>query len=382
MTVRALYVIDDLALAGAQRQLANVLPHMARHGVDLRVCALGRDLAMAADVTAAGADLVAPQASRWSPLVLSQLVRTVRRQKIQVICSGLAKSIALGRLAAGMTGAGYVIHDHSGPVWDQPGGIVGPWADRFMRHVALRCARRADRIIVVSDHGRDWLQQAVPRTASRIDVIANGVDLDTLTAAWEERAQHRRDLRRELAIPPDAPIVLYAAGSRRVKRWPLFVDTALRLVAEDPRVVFVGAGGGAAVDGLQARIDAAGAADRVRLIGMRDDVPRLMAAADIFLHPSESESDGIVLKEAMSVGLPVIASDIPSVHANLLGGRLGQLIPVPDHDGLAQALRDLLAAPDRRHALGAAARAHALQHFGLDASAAAMARVLTDAAPS
>lgn len=129
----------------------------------------------------------------------------------------------------------------------------------------------------------------------------------------------RNEFRRELGWPSEAKIVLFAG---RMDQSPEFshplnhknsgfaVAIGIEAARLDPavRMVFVGAAS-PAVPILQGRIASAGLADRLRFIGVRSDLKRLMSASDVLLFPSRGEGLGMVAVEAQAAGLPVLASD-------------------------------------------------------------------------
>jgi glycosyltransferase involved in cell wall biosynthesis len=90
-----------------------------------------------------------------------------------------------------------------------------------------------------------------------------------------------------------------------------------------------------------------GLADRVRFLGHRGDVPKLMKAVDVMVHPSiDPEPFGRTLVEAMLAGVPVIATDAGAAPDILEGGRAGTLVPPNDHQALAAAIASVLAQPE------------------------------------
>ena len=104
---------------------------------------------------------------------------------------------------------------------------------------------------------------------------------------------------------------------------------------------------------LRSAGEQAGIADRVRFLGQRSDVPRLMAAADVFCQPNTGpEPFGFVLVEALHAGLPVVTSDFGGA-VEIVDTSCGVLTKPGDHEAVAAALRDLIEDPSRRRALGA-----------------------------
>jgi glycosyltransferase involved in cell wall biosynthesis len=101
-------------------------------------------------------------------------------------------------------------------------------------------------------------------------------------------------------------------------------------------------------------------------MGHRDDVPAILAAADLFVLPSESEASPNVILEAMAGGLPVVASRVGGIPELVADGVTGHLVPPADPQALATAVLDLLDRPDRRAAFGRAARMRIAREFSFD----------------
>jgi glycosyltransferase involved in cell wall biosynthesis len=107
---------------------------------------------------------------------------------------------------------------------------------------------------------------------------------------------------------------------------------------------------------------AAALGPRFRRLGYRTDVPRLLAAADVFALPSHFEGLPMSVIEAMLCGLPVVATDIRGPREMVLDGETGLLVPPATVDLLAAALQDLAGDPGRRARMGEAGRRRALEH--------------------
>ena len=118
-----------------------------------------------------------------------------------------------------------------------------------------------------------------------------------------------------------------------------------------------------------------GVADGVVFTGQRSDVPRLMAAADVFAMPSLGEPFGLVFLEAMAMQLPVVALDSGGAPEVVEDGVTGFLVEPGDMDGLTSKLLALLEDPKRRQRMGAAGRQRVEAHFTTPRMAADTARV-------
>jgi glycosyltransferase involved in cell wall biosynthesis len=156
--------------------------------------------------------------------------------------------------------------------------------------------------------------------------------------------------RAALGAPDDAVLVLALGRLHRVKGF----DVLLHAIAQAPKLHLWIAGDGPERGTLTAQLHSLGLAGRVRLLGWREDVPALMAAADMLVCPSRHEPLGNVVLEAWAQHLPVIASAAEGPRELIRPGLTGELVQIGDADALAAAMQALAADPARRAALAEA----------------------------
>jgi len=151
----------------------------------------------------------------------------------------------------------------------------------------------------------------------------------------------RVSVREELGIAEGELLVLTVANLRKEKGYDVLIDAARGVVAEDSRVRFVSAGWGPLESELVAARDAAGLGDRLEFLGRRTDVMRLMAGSDVFVLASRQEGVPVSIMEAMSLGLPVVATSVGGVVELVTSEVNGLLVSPGRPDLLAQALSRL-----------------------------------------
>lgn len=186
-------------------------------------------------------------------------------------------------------------------------------------------------------------------------LIPNGVPVGAFADA---RAQHRVRARAELGLA-DGEVLVFTAGRLNAQK-----NHALLLQAfADPRLggaTLCVAGDGELRPALEAQ--AAALSGRARLLGVRRDVPALLGAADVFALSSDYEGNPLVVMEAMAAGLPVVSTAVGCVPELVVPGT-GLLVDPGQPGALADALAALAADPDRRRAMGEAAKARAARAF-------------------
>lgn len=207
---------------------------------------------------------------------------------------------------------------------------------------------------------------------ARSHVIPYGVDV----ALFRPDAAGRAAARRDLGLPADAPVALGVGRMATKKGFHVLIAALAEIFAEAPELRIVLAGGGDRLEEL--RRAAAPWQGRVIFPGavLHDTLPDLYRAADFFVlpavHDDKGNVDGLpnVILEAMASGLPVVASGISGIPLAITPGEQGILVAEGDRRALARAVTELANAPERRVAMGAAARRRAESELTWDAVAA------------
>ena len=160
--------------------------------------------------------------------------------------------------------------------------------------------------------------------------------------------------------------IITVANLRPEKNHETLIAAAAILQAAHPGVRFQVVGDGSRRCELEALTRARGVERIVEFLGHRDDVPELLAAADLFVLPSRSEAFPNGAIEAMAAGLPVVASDVGGLHDLIEHDRTGVLVPPADPEALGAATGALMARPERARAIGDAARAEVRRRYSFE----------------
>ncbi len=171
---------------------------------------------------------------------------------------------------------------------------------------------------------------------NRMVAIHNGISTEEFRFCGAARAE----LRRALGIDKDCKLIVAVGKLSEQKDYPNLFNALKRLDPETVRFQAFVVGEGPLKVELEDKIDSLGLRDRVRLLGVRHDVPRLMSAADVFVLPSAWEGFGLVVAEAMACQRVVVATDCGGVKEVL--GDAGYLVPPRQAKGLRDALHAAL----------------------------------------
>jgi glycosyltransferase involved in cell wall biosynthesis len=222
----------------------------------------------------------------------------------------------------------------------------------------------ADAVIVPTESMREHLVDL--GVTVRVEVIPSGIDLRHFSAGTRSGA-----LRSQLGVRAGERMLLFVSRLAREKNVELLLDAAR---ASSVPVRLVIAGDGPERTMLEQRAAEHGIADRIRFLGSveRERLPDLYASADAFVFPSVTETQGLVLVEALAAGALVIAADAPPVR-EVLGGA-GRLV-APEARAFASAFADVPIAPDAGETAKACAAA---ARYGIDRQAQRVAALYED----
>jgi glycosyltransferase involved in cell wall biosynthesis len=232
----------------------------------------------------------------------------------------------------------------------------------LLRRVEPLGNRLADVILVNSDAVRRDVERTELHWEGKFRKIYNGVAPIEPWAPDEAMAFRRRE-----GIPNDTLVALCVSNFYPYKGHEELVEAVAKVVPMYPNVIFLMVGrDSGTVEATKARVRERGIERSVRFVGSRTDVPDLLRASDLFVHPSREEGFSNAILEAMAAGLPVVACDVGGNPEAIVDGETGRLVPPRNAVAFASAVAELLADPEKRKAMGEAGRHRATERFSLD----------------
>lgn len=372
--MRVTFLTTGLETGGAEYALLRLAPALSECALDCSVVSL-RSLGTVGPllqeqrvpVTALG--LPEPRAMLRAPAALARVIRQFRPDLLHgwMYHGNIAATIA-GRLAGVPVAWG--IRQSLGL------GTRDKWLTRQVISAGAMLSSSADLIVYNSAAARRQHEQR-GYASSRAFVMPNGFDTNRLLPRGELGAM----VRRELGIAPDVPVVGKVARFHPAKDYPTFLRAAALVSKELPLAVFVLAGEGVEPGNPQLSRLASelGLMPRLRLLGCRDDVGRLMAAFNVLcLTSSGMEGFPNAVGEAMSCGVPCVGTAVGDV-AELIGDT-GEVVRPADPGAVAAAVLRLLSLdPQSRRDLGARARSRIIAKFSIGEVARRYAELLRGA---
>lgn len=324
--------------------MTELIQRLDRDRFDVRVACFHKEGAWLPRVEACAPVTAFPIQGFARPATLAQaaaFARWCRAQRIAVVqtCDLYANTFALP--AAGLAGVPARVGSRRELNPDKTAGQIA-----LQRH-----AYRFAHAVVANSNAAARQLGAEGLAADHVRVIPNGVSVERYTV--------RRDAR-------PVSTILTVANLRKEKAHEVLLAAAARLTLRYPQLRFLIAGDGPRMAELRALADRLRLSDHVRFLGHQEDVPALLAEADVFVLPSRSEAFPNGAIEAMAAALPVVASGVGGLVDLIDDGQTGLLVRPDDPVALGDAIETLVLSPARGAALGAAARDEVARRYSFD----------------
>lgn len=340
MTKRILYIIPTMDRGGAEKQLVLLAKGLPRDEFDVQVALLTRGGPREKDLLAAGVPVHRiDKKFKVDPLAYRRLSRLIAKLEPDLVQTWLFAANAYGRAAAFANGVPHVIGSERS---------VDPWKRRYELAIDRSLALKSDCIVVNSGGTQAFYEKAgIPRTKFRL--IPNGVDPFVVAGS-----PSREEFLKSLGLPPDARLIGAIGRLWPQKRVKDLIWATELLVNVHKNAYLLVIGDGPQRHSLERYRFLVRCEENVRFLGERSDVPAILPHLDMVCLASSYEGQSNAVMEAMSAGLPVVASDIPGNRELVLEGVTGFLVPVGDRGEFARRMNRLLGDPTLARTMGAA----------------------------
>ncbi len=357
--MRIVFIITGLSTGGAEMMLLKVLEGLDRQRFSPHVISLTSLGELAPHITALGIPVEAVGLKPGLPSLSGffRLVRTLKRLNPDIVHTWLYHADLLGGLAArlaGVSAVGWCIRNSN---------LDRDKTKYSTRAVVSLCALLSKwlplRILSCSEKARQ-VHMMCGYAVEKMVVVPNGFDL----TRFKPDGDARRSVRIELGLEADTPLVGLIGRFDPQKNHAGFFEAAGVLHCQMPHVHFVLAGQNIEMSNtaLKSAITQGGVLANTHLLGLRNDMPELMAALDVLASSSYGEAFPNVLGEAMACGVPCAVTDVGD--SSYIVGDTGRVVVSGDMAGLAAALEELLVLPlSEKTILGERARERVATHF-------------------
>lgn len=355
--MRILFLIDNLRPGGAQKALLAIATAVKAAGWQPFVWRLGGSSEVEEVFAARGIPVMGGASGVWKGIIqIAPLAHFLRRQKIDILQTFLFHSDVAGRIAGRMAKG---LRRGNPPCVVSSVRASNRRNRRWQYMLERATARWADAFTSVSWGSLRFASEHEGVPLDKTRVIPNGIDL----ASW--RTPPRDVARRMLDVPPDDFVIATVGRLHAQKGHKYLLRAAVETLSKQPNATFLIAGYGPLREKLEARAKKLGIARRVRFLGYRRDVERVMAAANVFVLPSLWEGMSNAILEAMAAARPVIATSVDGNSEEVADKETGLLVPPADAPALAEAILRLARDPERATRLGRAGRRRVEELFSL-----------------
>lgn len=290
-----------------------------------------------------------------------QLVKLLRKEKYDLVHVHTPIAAVIGRIAAKIAGIKNLIYTaHGFPFHDQ-----SPRKQyQFYFTIEKLMATITNLILSQSEEDVKTAQKSRLCSPEKIHYLGNGVDTERFNRAQYLHPSKQSQIRVSLGIPQTADLLVGTIGRMtRKKGSGYLIEAAAKLLPKFPKLHILVIGGQLSTDPepfqeeLLEKISILGLEKYVTLTDYRQDTPELLSLLDIFTLPTFTH-EGLPrsILEAMSMSLPVVATDIRGCREAIVDGKTGFIIPPQDSNRLADTLEKLLSNPELRHTFGKASR--------------------------
>lgn len=352
--IRIAFLASTMVVGGAENVLIDVITRLPSEGFETALYflkeagPLGRELLQ---MGYSGVERL--QRHRMDPLVLLRLARRLRLFSPHILFALDHHNVLLwGGVSSLIAGVPHrVVASHS------TGRMNGAKNFRGSDRLFLSAC---DRVVALSPSHAAYLTATEGLDPAKIEIIENGIDTERFSGAGDREA-----VRAQLGVSAADRVVMMVAALRPEKAHEALLEAARGIVRERGNVKFVIVGDGERRGALEAMRNDLGLGGYVNFLGVRQDIPELLQAADVVVLPSHAavETLPLALLEAMASGVPVIASAVGSVPDLIEHGRNGLLIRPADALGLRDAICHIIDNKEESDAIAARGRATVLSRY-------------------
>jgi glycosyltransferase involved in cell wall biosynthesis len=350
--IKVLHLVTSLEVGGAQHGMLLGLPRFDSDQYEHIVCSIMDRMQMASQFREAGIEVRSLGLSRKTDIgVVLRLRALLKEMRPDVLHTYLLHGNILGRLIGRLVGVPVIIGS------ERTIGQARKWG-----RLATRLTNPlTDAVEVNSEIGGRAIERDLGVPSEKIELVRSGLDLSVFSSA-----NRRDELRSEFGVTADQHLIVYMGRLRTVKGVEFGIRAFATALEQLPNIRMVLAGEGDQRNFLGSLVSELGISEQVEFLGVRNDVPELLGAADSVLMPSLTEGFPRTAIEAMAAGKPVIATNVGGTPEAVIDGETGILVPARDSDALSAAIVRLVGDTDLQARLAQAGRKRAEKNYSVD----------------
>jgi len=357
------FVIDHLRADGTQKMLWQLTKRLVPRGHEITIICLNdswddvlvkrlREIPVEVEIIGKRALLTG--------IGFPRLWCLLRNRKFQAVVTMLFVADVLGRLLARASGVARVITSL------RARNVNYNLLQRSLVRLTMRCV---DCVVINSVNIRDFTMQYEGAPSDKIHTISNGVDVDLFAMPVDQCR-----VRSELGLAKSGTLLVTAGRLTQQKGIDVLLEALALVAVENLHLVIMGVG--EAESSLRALTKRLNLDARVFFVGYRHDLPKLLGAFDLYVHPARFEGMPNALLEAMAAARPIVATNVDGNRDLIENGIHGWLVAPEDPAEMAKAITDAITNPDEAQRRGIAAYRRVIEHFSVDAMVTAWENVL------
>ena len=350
--IKVVHLITSLEVGGAQHGMLLGLPRFDSDKYEHIICSIMDRMQMATQFRAVGIEVVSLGLRKKTDVFVAQrLVSLLRRQRPDILHTYLLHGNVLGRIAGRLAGVPAIIGSER---------TIGQ-ARRWGRLATKLTNPLTNAVEVNSTLGGNAIENDLGVPHEKVEVVRSGLDLDAFA-----NSTRRKDVRLSLNLTDDQHLVVYVGRLRQVKGVEYGIRAFAAAQSERPDMHMALAGEGDQLNYLKQLANEFKVNDKVTFLGVRNDLPDLLSAADSVLMPSLNEGFPRTAIEAMAASKPIIATNVGGTPEAIIDGETGILVPSKDIESMTSALINLVNDPELQTRLGTAGRKRAVQNYSVE----------------
>ena len=348
-----LQIISTLDVGGVETQLSELVKRLNREKYNITVCCITRGGLLEGRIKEAGIKLVILKRKfKFDPSIIFQMVRLIKREKIDLVHTYMFTANTWGRIAAVLANVHVIIASERNAI---------PWRKKILHILIDRFLSRYTDVIVCNSN---FIKRVNTKRASisekKFTVVYNAVDIKQFSPEINSDM-----IRREFSMPPGVPVVGMVARLHSCKGHQYLLKAAVEVIKGLPEVKFVLVGDGELREELENSAMRLGISKNIIFTGNREDVPQLIQLFNVAVLSSIHEGFGNFLIEAMACSKPVVATNVGGIPEVVKNEETGILVPPENPEALAEGIIRLLRNKEESRRMGLAGRRRVEQYFDI-----------------
>lgn len=282
------------------------------------------------------------------------LWRIIKKNNPLIVHTHTSKAGLLGRLAAKLAGIPIIVHTPHGHVFFS---YFGPFKTNIFILLEKLASRITDKIVTLANREKEDHIVFKIAKEDKFVVIHSGIELNEFK---ELDFIEKLNLKKELGIPENNLIAGTVGRLEPVKGPEFLIEAAKYTVSNYPETIFILTGDGYLKQSLEKKAFDLGIKKNISFLGWRNDIAKIISLYDVFVLTSLNEGMGRVLVEAMTLGKPIVASNIGGIPDLVTHGKNGFLVPPKNSEQFAKYIQILFEDKEKREKMGLAGKKMAL----------------------